>query len=234
MLMQCQEPHRAPCPSPAPLPWEGKSLDLQSPGEAGQENSQRCFLAPWLSTFASQPHPKHFYVCVPSPDFFIFTCQMTPVYLDLSLLKKPESIMISQCLKKKRKHLSPKMFYINLSIGSWFMSAPFTMKCPAWAVTPAKYNPLILLIFCKGPLKVHILQSGGLIASSQIFKKPYKFLILVDFKGAGGGMGEGCEGDAERCPDTTDLVEVLTLQPVPQLLLFGADNLSWFYELPMS
>lgn len=80
------------------------------------------------------------------------------------------------------------MFYINLSIGSWFMSAPFAMKCPAWAVTPAKYNPLFLLIFCKGPLKVHILQSGDLIASSQIFEKPCKFLNFVDFKAEGRGM----------------------------------------------
>lgn len=62
----------------------------------------------WPSTFASQPHLKHFYVCVPSPDFFIFTCQMTPVYLDLSLLKKPESIMISQCLKKEKKTPFPQ------------------------------------------------------------------------------------------------------------------------------
>lgn len=64
------------------------------------------------------------------------------------------------------------------------------------------------------------------------FKKPYKFLIFVDFKGAGGGMGWGCEGDA--APTLAGLVKALTLQPVPQLLLFGADNLSWFYELPMS
>lgn len=67
------------------------------------------------------------------------------------------------------------MFYINLSIGSWFMSAPFAMKCPARAVTPAKYNPLFLLIFCKGPLKVHILQSGDLIASSWILKSLVNF-----------------------------------------------------------
>lgn len=147
------------------------------------------FLGPLAPNIFLPTSSKAFLCVCPLPRLFIFTCQMTPVYLDLSLLKKPESTMISQCCKKKRKHLSPKMFYINLSMGSWFMSARFTMKCPAWAVTPAKYNPLILLIFCKGPLKVHILQSGGLIASSRIFKKPYKFLIFVDFKGAGGGMG---------------------------------------------
>lgn len=67
-----------PGATPAPLPsatcpgrenpWickqQGKTSD-----EAGEENSQWCFLAPWPPTFSSRPHPKHFYVCVPSPDF---------------------------------------------------------------------------------------------------------------------------------------------------------------------
>lgn len=89
------------------------------------------------------------------------------------------------------------MFCINLSIGSWFVSGPFAMKCPAWAVTPAKYNPLFLLIFCKGPLKVHIFQSGDLIASSQILKSLVNCWILSISK-----KTEGCDGAARwcRCP----------------------------------
>lgn len=42
-------------------------------------------------------------------------------------------------------------------------------------------------------------------------------------------------GDAERTvPTLPGLVKAPTHRPVPQLLLFGADNLSWFYDLPMS
>lgn len=91
------------------------------------------------------------------------------------------------------------MFYINLSIGSWFMSAPFAMKCPAWAVTPAKYNPLFLLIFCKGPLKVHILQSGDLIASSQILKSLVNFWILSISKQKEGGCNRDARASEKQC-----------------------------------
>lgn len=89
--------------------------------------------------------------------------------------KHYDFLMLKKRKEKKKNTFPPKMFCINLSIGSWFMSGPFSMKCPAWAVTPAKYNPLFLLIFCKGPLKVHILQSGDLIASSQILKSLVNF-----------------------------------------------------------
>lgn len=91
------------CPSAlSNLPWEGKSLECKASGEAGRgENSQWCFLAPWPSTFASRPHPKHFHVCVcPLPRLLIFympddSCIFGPLafeearkHYDFPMLKK--------------------------------------------------------------------------------------------------------------------------------------------------
>lgn len=68
------------------------------------------FLGPLALSICLPTSSKTFLcVCVCLlPRLFIFTHQMTPVYLDLSLLKKPESIMISQCLKKAKKTPFPQ------------------------------------------------------------------------------------------------------------------------------